>query len=93
VYDFSKHVKYNKNAFSNVYIEFEDVYSLYFNIEASTGILYVKRELYPKTFSFEIEIEYDVTLKNGTVFSDYEYAYTTVVAIGKNIVLLNIGML
>jgi len=93
VYNFGKHVKYNKTAFPNVYVEFDYVYSSYFYIEASTGILYLRRKLYPGTFSVRVEIEYDVTLKNGTVFSDDDYVYATVVALGKNIVLLNMGRL
>ena len=74
---------YNKSAFRSVYIEFDYVYSSYFSIDASSGDLYVRRALYPGRFSVRVEIEYDVTLKNGTVFSDDEYVYATVYAIGK----------
>ena len=54
-------------------------------METSTGVLYVRRALYPSTFSVRIEIEYDVTLKNGTIFSDDEYVYVRITAIGENI--------
>ena len=52
-------------------------------MEASTGVLYVRRGLFPTTYSVRIEIEYDVTLQNGTVFSDDEYVYARITAIGK----------
>lgn len=84
VYDFKKHVVYNKTAFKAVYFEFDYVYSSYFTMEPTSGKLYVRRELYPGTFSVRIEIEYDVTLKNGTVVSDDDYVYATVVALGEN---------
>ena len=83
VYDFSQHIVVNKSAFRNVYFEFEYVYNSYFTMEASTGILYVRRALYPTTFSVRIEIEYDVTLKYGTVVSDNEYVYARITAIGE----------
>ena len=91
MYDFRKHVVYNKTRFPHVYVEFVYVYSSYFRIEASTGILYVRRKLSIGSYSVRIEIEYDVTLKNGTVFSDNEYVYATVVVVGENIVLVNMG--
>ena len=91
MYNFKQHVVYNESAFRNVYFEFDYVYSSYFAIDASSGDLYVQRALYPGTFSVRIEIEYDVTLKNGTVFSDDEYVYTTVVAIGE-ITVLNFSL-
>ena len=87
VYDFSKHVVYNKSAYSSVYVEFDYVYSSYFTMEASTGILYVRRKLYPTTYSVRIEIEYDVTLKNGTIIRDDDYVYATIVALGENSML------
>ena len=83
VYDFSKHVVYNRSAFDSVYYEFDYVNSSYFTMDAFSGILYVRRALYPTSFSVRIEIEYDVTLKNGTVVSDDEYVYATIVALGK----------
>ena len=83
VYDFSQHIVVNRSAFRNVYFEFDYVYSSYFTMEASTGILYVRRALYPTTFSVRIEIEYDVTLKNGTVVSDDEYVYARITAVGE----------
>ena len=83
VHDFSQHIVVNRSAFRNVYFEFDYVYSSYFTLAASTGILYVRRALYPTTFSVRIEIEYDVTLKNGTVVSDDEYVYARITAIGK----------
>ena len=83
VYNFRKHVVFNTSAFRSVYFEFDYVYSSYFAIDATSGELYLRRALYPGTFSVRIEIEYDVTLKNGTVFSDDDYVYATVVAVGK----------
>jgi len=84
VYDFNKHIVYNKSYFARVYYEFDYVYSSYFAIEASTGVMYARRTLVPGTFNVRVEIEYDVTLKNGTLFSDDDYVYVTVVAKGKN---------
>ena len=52
-------------------------------MEASTGVLYVRRVLYPTSFSVRIEVEYDVTLKDGTVVSDDEYVYAQITAIGE----------
>ena len=72
MYDFSQHIVFNRSAFRSVYFEFNNVNSSYFTMEASTGVLYVSRVLYPSTFSVRIEIEYDVTLQNGTVVSDDE---------------------
>ena len=83
VYNFRKHVMFNRTAFRNVYVEFDYVYSSYFGIDATSGELYLRRTLYPRIYSVRIEIEYDVTLKNGTVVSDDDYVYATVVAIGK----------
>ena len=74
---------FNASAFRSVYVEFDYVYSSYFGIDATSGDLYLHRPLYPGTFSVRIEIEYDVTLKNGTIVSDDDYVYATVVAIGK----------
>ena len=87
VYDFSKHIVYNETSFLRVYYEFDYVYSSYFAIEASTGVLYTRRILIPGTFTVRIEIEYDVTLLNGTIFSDDDYVYVTVAAIGKNFIV------
>jgi len=67
-----------------VYYEFDYVYSSYFAIDASTGVLYVRRSLVPGSFNVRVEIEYDVTLLNGTVFSDDDYAVVTVVTVGKD---------
>ena len=83
VYNFRKHVMFNRTAFRSVYVEFDYVYSSYFAIDATSGDLYLRRTLYPGTFSVRIEIEYDVTLKNGTVVSDDDYVYATVVAVGE----------
>ena len=83
VYDFSQHIVFNRSAFRSVYFEFDYVYSSYFTMEASTGVLYVRRALYPTTFSVRIEIEYDVTLKNGTIVSDDEYVYARITAVGE----------
>ena len=91
MYSFKQHVKYNESAFRNVYFEFDYVYSSYFAIDPSSGDLYVRRVLYPTTFTVRIEIEYDVTLKNGTVFSDDEYVYARIVAIGE-ITVLNFSL-
>ena len=85
VYDFSQHIVFTRSAFRSVYFEFNYVYSSYFIMEASTGVLYVRRALYPSTFSVRIEIEYDVTLINGTVVSDNEYVYARITAVGENI--------
>jgi len=84
VYDFSKHIVYNASSFSRVYFEFDYVYSSYFAIEASTGILYTRRTLLPNRYTVRVEIEYDVTLLNGTVFSDDDYVYITIIAVGKD---------
>jgi len=54
-------------------------------MEESTGILYVQRPLYLTTFSIQIAIEYDVTLKNGTIVSDNESVNATIITIGENI--------
>ena len=83
VHDFSQHIVVNRSAFRSVYFEFDYVYNYYFTMEASTGILYVRRALYPTTFSVRIEIEYDITLKNGTVVSDDEYVYARITTIGE----------
>ena len=85
VYDFGQHIVVNRSAFGSVYVEFDYMYSSYFTMEASTGVLYVRRALYPSTFSVRIEVEYDVTLKNGTVVSDYEFVYARITAVGENI--------
>ena len=85
VYDFSQHIVYNKSAFQNVYIEFDYVNTPYYSMEASTGVLYTQRALSPGSVAVRIEIEYDVTLKNGTVISDSAYAYAIIVAIGESI--------
>ena len=97
VYDFSQHIVFNRSAFRNVYIEFDYLYSSYFTMEATTGVLSVRRALYPTSFSVRIEVEYDVTLNNGTVVSDDEYVYATIIAIGEehdisaiNVMLINI---
>ena len=61
-------------------------------MDASSGILYVRRALYATSFSVRIEIEYDVTLKNGTVVSDDEYIYATIVALGKKYGVSNMSL-
>ena len=76
---------YNKSAFQNVYIEFDYVNTPYYSMEASTGVLYTQRALSPGGVAVRIEIEYDVTLKNGTVISDSAYAYAIIAAIGESI--------
>ena len=83
VYDFGQHIVFNRSAFQNVYYEFDYVYSSYFTMEATTGVLYVRRPLYPTSFSVRIEIEYDVTLFNGSVVSDDEYVYASIITIGE----------
>ena len=97
MYDFSQHIVFNRSAFQNVYYEFDYLYSSYFIMEATTGVLSVRRALYPTSFSVRIEVEYDVTLNNGTVVSDDEYVYATIIAIGEehdistiNVMLINI---
>ncbi|XP_065905663.1 uncharacterized protein [Dysidea avara] len=83
IYDFNKHILYNTTSFSRVYYKFDDITSSYFAIGASTGVLYARRTLVPGTFTIRIEIEYDVTFRNGSVFSSTdEYVYATVVVIG-----------
>ena len=85
VHDFNQYVVVNRSAFKNVYYEFDYVYSSYFSMESSTGVLYLRRELSPGSFSVRIEIEYDVTLKNGTIVSDDDYVYATIIALGKGL--------
>ena len=48
----------------------------------------MRRALIPGRYFVRVEIEYDVTLKNGTVFSDDEYVDAIVVAIGKIVVYM-----
>ena len=86
MYNFRKHVVYNESAFRSVYVEFDYVYSSYFGIDRTSGDLYLRRTLYPRIYSVRIEIEYDVTLKNGTIFSDDGYVYATVAAVGEILV-------
>ena len=85
VYDFSQHIVFNDSAFQNVYVEFDFVYDPHFSIEASTGVLYTQRTLPPKVFYLQIEIEYDVTLADGTVVSDGDHVNALITAIGENI--------
>ena len=85
VHDFSHHILFNRSAFRNVYFQFNYVNNYYFSMEESTGILYVQRPLYLTTFSIQIAIEYDVTLKNGTIVSDNESVNATIITIGENI--------
>ena len=81
------------SAFRSVYFEFDYLYSSYFAIDATSGDFYVRRPLFPGTFTVRIDIEYDVTLKNGTVFSDDDYVYVTVIVVGKIMVYLMILLL
>ena len=85
VYDFSQHIVFNDSAFQNVYVEFDFVYDPHFSIESSTGVLYTQRTLPPKVFYLQIEIEYDVTLADGTVVSDGDHVNALITAIGENI--------
>ena len=83
-----KHIVYNESAFRSVNIKFDRIYHNYFSIKVSSGDLYVRRALIPGRYFVRVEIEYDVTLKNGTVFSDDEYVDAIVVAIGKIVVYM-----
>ena len=87
VYNFMKHIMFNESAFKSVNIKF-GVTSSYFSINASSGDLYMRRALRPATFSFKVNIQYDVTLKNGAVFSSYEDKSARVVVVGKIMVYI-----
>lgn len=67
---------------SNYHYDISGYYSDYFKINRRTGDLVVNKELYSRTYSFDVSFFYTVTYTNGTVAHNYTESDVSVTAYG-----------